>query len=702
MARPFDPQALRRIRAPLQARPAHPHVPMGPQPSLDGLRSVAVALALGFGAWAAGSDVDVLPGGFVGLEVWLVLVGYVSTVTLAEEWHASGRIDVVGFWLPRVRRIVPGLAFLLVGTGVLAAVLDDTTLATFRRDLFGAVTLLANWQQVLVGDGHFTTLGTPPLLRHLWVVAVESQWFLLAPALVGAALSSSAGRSASARRLLAAGAVIAAVVTALVFVEFDRFRTDLAYLSTVTRASGLLLGAALGLWWTPWRWRVAGGRELVLVDLAAVAALVGLAVLAWQLPGATPGAYETKLWVVGGPAVLPGGLFLAGLLASVVVAAAVHPGARLIHALLGNRLMAEAGKRAVGIYLWHWPLLVLLDADEGVGRLIGAYAAAVVAAEVSLRFVERPIRRGALGDWIGGLRAAHGAERQRWVIATAIYGLAAAMLLSALVVRLVRTDALPAGVDRADVRFDPASVTNTVSATAATLAAPLTTVATLPRRLVVLGDSQAHALAVNAPLGMDATFTVANGALPGCSIWEGGSISTARRGVDKGFGGCDDLPRRWREAASEAGAEVALVAIGAWDVFDVEVEGTEVEFGTEEFDRQFLFRLDQGVEALKAIGVEVALLEVPCMRPVDVAGAIVPALPERADDERVAHVNGLLRREAADDPRFVHFVPGPQAWCGDESVATDLSLRWDGVNPYRAGAKLVYETIAGELLRIPI
>ena len=95
-----------------------------------------------------------------------------------------------------------------------------------------------------------------------------------------------------------------------------------------------------------------------------------------------------------------------------------------------------------------------------------------------------------------------------------------------------------------------------------------------------------------------------------------------------------------------------------------------------------------------------ALLEIPCMRPQDVEGAAVPALPERGDDARVAHLNSLMRSVADADPARVEFVPGPAAWCNDEAIATDLDYRWDGVHVYRRGAGLIFETIAPSLLHL--
>ncbi len=141
--------------------------------------------------------------------------------------------------------------------------------------------------------------------------------------------------------------------------------------------------------------------------------------------------------------------------------------------------------------------------------------------------------------------------------------------------------------------------------------------------------------------------------------------------------------------------------LGAWDVFDLETaDGTWLTFGTPAWDDYVRRNLQSGVDALVATGARVALLEVPCMRPISVEGAGVPPLPERADDGRVAHVNELFRAFAAANAGRVTFVEGPDAWCADEAVATDVAMRWDGVHVYKPGAKLVYDTIAPALLAL--
>jgi hypothetical protein len=218
---------------------------------------------------------------------------------------------------------------------------------------------------------------------------------------------------------------------------------------------------------------------------------------------------------------------------------------------------------------------------------------------------------------------------------------------------------------------------------------------------VIVGDSQAHALAINLPSGINSAFTITDGSVEGCSVYDDGTVRSKRSSFNRSFADCGGWADKWGKAASKGHAQVALVVLGAWDVFDVEVAGKLVAFNTPAADRRFTDDLGKGVAALRAAGAKVALLEVACMRPKDVKGAGVPALPERADDARVAHVNQLLRQVAAADPANVSFVSGPTEWCSDQAIATDLGYRWDGVHVYKPGAKLIYETIAPALLAIP-
>ncbi len=185
-------------------------------------------------------------------------------------------------------------------------------------------------------------------------------------------------------------------------------------------------------------------------------------------------------------------------------------------------------------------------------------------------------------------------------------------------------------------------------------------------------------------------------------MYDSGTAVSARDGFTRGFGGCTGWEQKWVAAAQQSGAQVAAVVIGAWDVFDVSLDGQVLPFGSAANDQRFVAGVQKGIDALSAAGVKVALVEVPCMRPQDVQGAGVPALPERGDDARVAHLNEMLRDIAAANPATTTFVAGPAEYCADESIASSLGHRWDGVHAYKPGAKLTFEAVSAALLAIPV
>jgi hypothetical protein len=239
----------------------------------------------------------------------------------------------------------------------------------------------------------------------------------------------------------------------------------------------------------------------------------------------------------------------------------------------------------------------------------------------------------------------------------------------------------------------------------ATTAAPSSTTiaAATSATVAIVGDSQANALAINLPDGIEAAFpNVVNGSVDGCSVYDSGSVDSSVS-FSNNFAMCDGWQQDWADSA--AGQDVALVVIGAWDVFDVkDGNGTVYDFGSPAADALWMANLKSGIDAMLLEGPAVGLLEIACMRPVDVEGAGVPALPERGDDARIAHLNELLVEVAAGYTDRVggdvRVIDGPDEWCNDEAIATDLGYRWDGVHVYKPGANLIYTEIAPQLLQL--
>lgn len=687
---------------------------MGYQPALDGLRALAVLAVIAYHYQPADPP---LAGGFLGVEVFFVVSGYLITSLLIEEQARSGRIDLKGFWIRRARRLLPALITMLVVTTTYAVLFVDDATHRLRGDLLGALTYVSNWWQLASGQSYFEELGRPPLLRHLWSLAVEEQWYVLWP-LVAAAGLAWAGRQVNA---LAVPILCAAAlsVTAMV-VQFDESNPSAVYLGTHTRAAGLLIGAALATVWRPWRFARAGQRHLVGLDAAGA---IGLVMLAAACIWVDRFGYLTiaEGW---GPVLYRGGFVVISLLSAMVIAVAVHPGARLIGAALSHRWLTEVGTRSYGLYLWHWPVFTVLRAEDvgrgGIVLLAIRVVVTVAISEACYQFVEQPIRRGALSRWWSDARAGIGQARQQLQVGGALAG----VLVVALAVPLVRAEPVDLFVGGDDVAAPSLSSTST---TQVAVAGPVpdegsivvppdpnaasttsgvvdggavsSTVAPsgpLPRRVTVVGDSQARALVANAP-DLTGRLELSNGAVEGCGLADRGRIVTSasyRRSFDE----CAGWPAKWAAAAGDNQAQVVLVVLGAWDVFDRTEGDVTIAFGTPEADAYLSGQLRAGIQAVRATGARVALLEVPCMRPIAAGG--LDKLPERGEDQRVAHLNDLLRSAAAEDPANVFFVPGPVQWCTDEAVATDVNLRWDGVHYYKPGSQLVFDTISGALIAL--
>jgi peptidoglycan/LPS O-acetylase OafA/YrhL len=681
--------------------PSAPIPAMGYQPSLDGLRALSVGVVLLYHA-----GFSWMHGGFFGVEVFFVVSGFLITSLLLDEHARDGEVSFRQFWFRRARRLFPALFAVLLAVAVWAALAGTAEQqAQLRRDIVWSVFYVNNWGQILGDMPYFS--GEPPLLRHLWSLAVEEQWYLIWPLVFVAVLRIRVPRH------VIGGAIVAAafVVFAYMFWMHSRTptplggppaafegvdRTNFLYLSTVTRAGGLLLGAGAAFFWRPWRWTHAPdapvGRMLDPVGAAAVAMLGCAASVAVLTEGYV---YQ---WL------LP----LVSILSLVAVMVAVHPAALGFRRIMGWTPLVEMGKRSYGLYLWSWPIFVIVGATTGsVSTFIWAMALTVVVSEASYRYLETPVRKGVIGRWWNDR-----ATITYWPLA------GGAMLVGALALFYVSVDQFNRfeGGDAAVFELEDLDQTVSVAGTepAATgpgdasgsdglpisSAAPTTSVAPAKSaRLAIVGDSQANALAINLPDGIEGVFPqVVNGSVDGCSVYDSGSVQSSVS-FGNNFAICQGWQQEWATAA--AGNDVALVVIGAWDVFDIADGSTRYGFATPEGDALFVNNLSSGIDAMLAEGANVALLEVACMRPQDVEGAGVRALPERGDDTRVAHVNELLRQTAASyDSARVEFVPGPDEWCNDETIATDLGYRWDGVHVYKPGANLIYTTVAADLLRL--
>ncbi len=348
-------------------------------PGIDGLRAVAVAAVFLYHA-----NVSWMPGGFLGVDVFFVISGYLITSLLIAELEQSGRIALLRFWAGRARRLLPALFVLLAVCLLIGATIQRGKLVGLRGDALASIFYVANWRFVFEHESYFAQFGRPGLLRHLWSLAVEEQFYLLWPPLFLLAMRLHARRVLPV--LVAAGAIgSAALMWALYVPGTD---TSRIFYGTDTRAAPLLLGVLLAFAWKPSalpRWQGARARAaLDAVSLAALAAVI--------YAFAAVHDYDQSIYRGG---------FLALAAASAVLLATIAHPVSTLGRLLATPLPRWLGERSYGIYLWHWPVLVFtrpgIDVHLARGLLIPAQAAAtIVLAALSYRYVERPIRTGAL------------------------------------------------------------------------------------------------------------------------------------------------------------------------------------------------------------------------------------------------------------------------------------------------------------------
>jgi peptidoglycan/LPS O-acetylase OafA/YrhL len=375
---------------------------------LDGLRAVAVVAVV---VYHLGTGL--LPGGFLGVDLFFVISGFLITSLLLGELEASGRIALGAFYLRRARRLLPGLFLVLAATLAMAAVFARDAVHQVLRDLPGALLYVSNWWALAQEQSYFELVGRGNLLGHLWSLAVEEQFYLLWPLfLVGIAwLARRRGhrvRSAVLKTAWVGAALSTAWMGWLAVSISAPLSSDptRVYFGTDSHAMSVLVGAGLGAVWNVRRMPSAiprGGRAIL--TGAAVTALGLSSLLFVTVSEYTPWLYR-------------GGFLVAAAVFALLVAAASHP-ASPAGAALDNRVMRWIGERSYGIYLWHWPLFLVtrpgIDLPwSGPGVEVGRVALVLLVADLSYRYVELPVRHGALGSWWAELqhRPAHRAPAQ--------------------------------------------------------------------------------------------------------------------------------------------------------------------------------------------------------------------------------------------------------------------------------------------------
>ncbi len=356
------------------SRPKDSHFPY--MPGIDAMRALAVLAVFGYHA-----GLGWVPGGFLGVDVFFVISGYLITSLLLREFRGTGRIQLGRFWIRRARRLLPAVGVLIAVAMIVSAIADPNKIDQTRGDALASLFYFANWHFIFAHTSYFEQFGRPSLFTHLWSLSVEEQFYLFWP-LVFAAGMKFFGRGRLLLGVLA-GAVGSMVLAWILFNPgHDASRV---YYGTDTHAVGLLAGVALALVWSPTELRLphhnAGPLVGPILDALGV---VGLGYLILSFVHVHD--YDLALW--------HGGYAWIGIATALVLAAMAHPAARLGN-ILGRPALLWLGLRSYSFYLWHWPVLVMtrpgVDIDLPRGILIPLQLiACLILADLSYRFVELP------------------------------------------------------------------------------------------------------------------------------------------------------------------------------------------------------------------------------------------------------------------------------------------------------------------------
>ena len=359
-------------------------------PAIDGLRAIAVVAVilyhLGF---------DWIPGGFLGVDLFFVISGYVITRLLLDSIEISGGLNLGAFYLARLRRLLPALLFMIITTAITVGIWAPDTMKRFLADTPFALTGTMNWWLVGRELDYFETIGRPPLLQHTWSLAVEAQFYFIWPLILLLILKwFGKGRVAIASLFFAAISGITLMLVSLSLDATNATSVSHIYFGTDTHSIGLFLGAALAVSWVPQNFKVEVSRKAQdFIDGIGVIGFIGILAAFLLIDANNPNLYKIAF---------P----LAGICGAAIVTSIVHPASRFAP-LLQNKVLLWIGERSYAIYLWHWIIFQVTRPDVDLAgedwALLALRILIVLAlADISLRYVELPIRRGVIKNWIKG------------------------------------------------------------------------------------------------------------------------------------------------------------------------------------------------------------------------------------------------------------------------------------------------------------
>lgn len=652
------------MNSPLTNRPGHRHVELTHINGLDGLRGLAVAAVVLY----HGDVFSWANGGFLGVELFFVLSGFLITSLLVREWLATGGVVLSNFWARRARRLLPALFVLVVVIGIYYATKGTIgAVPGLFGDGLSALFYYSNWHQIAVGANYFVQSGPTSPFQHTWSLAIEEQFYVIWPLLVlGVAFllrrgvrSPGVPTSAQAARLLnlllglTLVLIVASAVDAAILYHGGRGQSRVYY-GTDTRASGLLSGAALAIGMA--RFRLSGrtlklSGRLPLISLGSGALLAGALALMWKADGDDHWLYPWGFLTLDAVSV--------GLIAVIVTSPRT-----IASRIFTFPPLRWLGMISYGLYLWHFPLFLWIDESatglKGLGLFAVRTSAALSVSVLSYHLVEQPIRQRRWPVWI--VRPLTPITAGAGVLSLALAASAAAIptTVSAPVplvktrlagssscqVRLANTAGYGAvaparadestfqlkGLDHGAVSWPVASTTKVFKTCP-------------PKRALIIGDSIAFTVGV--PMLYDEQrygVAVANAAILGCAFGVRGEIDV--NGTwEKPRSTCVNEIRTWADEATRFGAKEVIFELGYRDEFDWRWDGKVVHLGEPAFDRYVEARIRQFIKVLGESGRRKLLfMSIPYVKPP--AQADGSPAPQGLTD-RHSRINALISQAAA-------------------------------------------------------
>jgi len=361
-------------------------------PAIDGLRALAVIAVVLYHL-----GIDWIPGGFLGVDLFFVISGYVITRLILDSIESANGLDLKEFYAARVRRLLPGLVILIIVTSVFIAFFAPDAIRRFITDVPFVLTGTNNWQLVAVNQDYFQAIGRPPLLQHTWSLAVEFQFYLIWPIILLFIWRRFGKRVV--RRVALVIATFSGTALFLFSLQADNAtsgRISHIYFGTDTHSLGLFLGSALAVSWIPRNLSPKiSQRAQDFIDGIGVFGFIGLLCIFLFIDQS-----NTALYQIAFP--------LAGLFGCATIISIVHPASRF-SPILSNKLFLWIGQRSYGIYLWHWVVFqITRPGADLTGNLLALNVARVLVvlalADISLRAIEIPIRKGIVQNWFRGMK----------------------------------------------------------------------------------------------------------------------------------------------------------------------------------------------------------------------------------------------------------------------------------------------------------